>query len=54
LPIPKLAQGAPAGRRHFEFELDGLPPSVDPKGPFDLTFTVIKGERPIEVKTHLD
>ena len=54
LPIPKPAQGAPAGRRHFEFELDGLPPGVDPKGPFELTFTVIKGDRPIEVKTHLD
>lgn len=26
LPIPKPAQGAPAGRRHFGFELDGLPP----------------------------
>ncbi len=54
LPIPKPAQGAPAGRHHFEFELDGLPPGVDPKGQIDLTFTVIKGDRPIEVKTHLD
>ena len=31
LPIPQPAQGAPAGRRHFGFELDGLPPGVDPK-----------------------
>jgi len=54
LPIPKPAQGAPAGHRHFEFELDGLPPGVDPKSQVDLTFTVIKGDRPIEVKTHLD
>jgi DsbC/DsbD-like thiol-disulfide interchange protein len=54
LPIPKPAQGAPAGHRHFEFELDGLPPGVDPKGQFELTFTAIKGDRPIEVKTHLD
>ena len=54
LPIPKPAQGAPAGHRHFGFELDGLPPGVDPKGHFELTFTVVEGERAIEVKTHLD
>jgi DsbC/DsbD-like thiol-disulfide interchange protein len=54
LPIPQPAQGAPAGRRHFGFELDGLPPGVDPKGQFELTFTVVEGGRAIEVKTHLD
>lgn len=55
LPIPKPAQGAPAGRRHFSFELDGLPPGVDPnKGPFDLTFTVIEGQRAYEVTSRLD
>jgi len=54
LPIPAPAQGAPTGRVHFTFELDGLPPGVDPKGKFDLTFTVVTGERALEVKTHLD
>jgi len=54
LPIPQPAQGAPVGRRHFGFELDGLPPGVDPKAPFELTFTVVEGDRAIEVKTHLD
>jgi len=55
LPIPKPAQGAPAGRRHFSFELDGLPPGVDPnKGPFNLTFTVVEGQRAYEVSTRLD
>ncbi len=54
LPIPVPAQGAPAGVRHFGFELDGLPPGVDPKSPFELTFTVIEGDRAIEVMTHLD
>jgi len=54
LPIPVPAQGAPAGHRHFGFELDGLPPGVDPKGQFELTFTVVEGDRAIEVKTHLD
>jgi DsbC/DsbD-like thiol-disulfide interchange protein len=54
LPIPKPAQGAPPGRQHFSFELDGLPPGVDPKGLFELTFTIVKGDRATEVKTHLD
>jgi DsbC/DsbD-like thiol-disulfide interchange protein len=54
LPIPMPAQGAPAGVRHFGFELDGLPPGVDPKGAFELTFTVVEGDRAIEVTTHLD
>ena len=54
LPIPMAAQGAPAGRLHFGFELDGLPPGVDPKSPFELTFTVVEGDGAIEVKTHLD
>ena len=54
LPIPKSAQGAPPGHQHFGFELDGLPPGVDPKGAFELTFTIVKGDRATEVKTHLD
>lgn len=54
LPIPAPAPGAPTGHAHFTFELDGLPPGVDPKGKFDLTFTVVTGERALEVKTHLD
>jgi len=54
LPIPKPAPGAPPGHQHFGFELDGLPPGVDPKGPFELTFTIVKGDRATEVKTHLD
>jgi DsbC/DsbD-like thiol-disulfide interchange protein len=54
LPIPKPVKTAPAGRAQFSFELDGLPPGVDPKSQFDLTFTVVTGERAVEVKTHLD
>jgi len=54
LPVPKPAEGAPTGHRHFGFELDGLPPGVSPKGHFELTFTVVEGERAIEVKTYLD
>jgi DsbC/DsbD-like thiol-disulfide interchange protein len=54
LPIPKPAQGAPAGHQHFSFELDGLPRGVDPKGPLELTFTIVRGDRASEVKTSLD
>jgi DsbC/DsbD-like thiol-disulfide interchange protein len=54
LPIPKPTPGAPDGRRHFTFQLDGLPPGVDPKGPFALTFTVVVGDKAYETKTRLD
>jgi len=54
LPVPQPAQGAPPGHRHFGFELDGLPPGVNPKGNFELTFTVVEGTRALEVTTHLD
>jgi len=54
LPIPKPAPGAPAGHQYFGFELDGVPPGVDPKGPFELTFTIVRVGEPIEVKTRLD
>jgi DsbC/DsbD-like thiol-disulfide interchange protein len=54
LPIPKPAPGAPEGHRQFGFELDGMPPGVDPKGQFELTFTVLEGEQAYEVKSHLD
>jgi hypothetical protein len=54
LPIPKPAPGAPAGHRHFSFELDGLPPGASPTGSYDLTFTIVEGGRAMEVTTHLD
>src|SRR5262245_53653162 len=54
LPIPKLVKPAPPGRAQFNFELDGSPPGVDRKSPLDLTFTVVTGERAVEVKTRLD
>jgi DsbC/DsbD-like thiol-disulfide interchange protein len=54
LPIPKPVPAARQGRQQFAFQLDGLPPGVDPKGHFDLTFTVVEGERAYETKAHLD
>ena len=53
LPIPKPAPGAPEGHRQFGFELDGLPPGVDPKAAFEVTYTVIIGERAYEAKARL-
>lgn len=54
LPLPQPAQGAPAGRQHFSFALDGLPGGVDPKGPFALTFTVVTPTQAYEVTSRLD
>lgn len=54
LPIPKRAQGAPAGRAYFTFNLDGLPPGTDPQKPIDLTFTVVRGDKAAEITTRLD
>ena len=54
LPVPKETAGAPAGKRRFSFELDGLPPGVSPKAPAELTFTVVEGAKAFETKAHLD
>ena len=54
LPIPKPVKPAPAGRAQFSFELDGSPPGTDPKGQVDLTFTVVTGDRAVEIKSRLD
>jgi DsbC/DsbD-like thiol-disulfide interchange protein len=54
LPVPKPAPGAPNGQQRFSFELDGLPPGVDPKGPLDLTFTILRPGSAVATSTHLD
>ncbi len=55
LPIPTPVHDTQDGFEHFTFALDGLPPGVDPnKGPFELTFTVVAGQRAYEIKTRLD
>ena len=53
-PSPSPRKARRPATQHFGFELDGLPPGVDPKGPFELTFTIVKGDSATEVKTHLD
>lgn len=54
LPVPSAVPDAPAGRSRFSMGLDGLPPGTDPKGPLELTLTIVGGARPLEVKTRLD
>ena len=52
LPLPQ--QGAADGAvRHFEFELEGLPPDAKAEGAV-VTLTAISGDDAIEVTTHLD
>ena len=52
LPLPQ--QGAADGAvRHFEFELEGLPPDAKAEGAA-LTLTAVSGENAIEVTAHLD
>jgi DsbC/DsbD-like thiol-disulfide interchange protein len=52
LPLPQ--QGAAEGAvRHFEFELDGLPPDAKAEGAA-LTLTAVSGDDAIEVTAHLD
>ncbi|MGE5366065.1 MAG: protein-disulfide reductase DsbD domain-containing protein [Betaproteobacteria bacterium] len=52
LPLPQ--QGAAEGAvRHFEFELEGLPPDAKAEGAA-LTLTAVSGDDAIEVTAHLD
>ena len=52
LPLPQ--QGAIEGTvRHFEFELEGLPPGAKIEGAV-LTLTAVSGDDAIEVTAHLD
>jgi DsbC/DsbD-like thiol-disulfide interchange protein len=52
LPLPQ--QGAVDGAvRHFEFELEGLPPDAKAEGAA-LTLTAVSGDDAIEVTAHLD
>jgi DsbC/DsbD-like thiol-disulfide interchange protein len=48
LPLPEPIPGAPPGRRWFAFDLDGVPPGIDPIGA-RLRFTLVSGANAIEV-----
>ena len=52
LPVPKLLEHGPPGVERFAFELDGLPPGVNPEGAA-LKFTLAGGERAYEFNVNL-
>jgi DsbC/DsbD-like thiol-disulfide interchange protein len=53
LPVPKLLEHSPPGVKRFSFELDGLPPGVNPEGAA-LKFTLVGGERSYEFNINLE
>lgn len=53
LPVPKLLEHSPPGVKRFAFELDGLPPGVNPEGAA-LKLTLTGGDRSYEFNINLN
>src|SRR5260370_5365990 len=53
LPVPKLLEHGPPGVKRFAFELDGVPPGVNPDGAA-LKLTLVSGDRSYEFNINLD
>jgi DsbC/DsbD-like thiol-disulfide interchange protein len=53
LPVPKLVEHGPPGIKRFSFELDGVPPGVNPDGAA-LKLTLVGGDRSYEFNVNLD
>jgi DsbC/DsbD-like thiol-disulfide interchange protein len=53
LPVPKLVEHSPPGVKRFTFQLDGVPPGVDPDGAA-LKFTLVGGDRAYEFNINLN
>ena len=53
LPVPRLLEHGPPGVKRFAFELDGVPPGIDPEGAA-LKLTLVSGERSYEFNINLD
>ena len=53
LPVPKLLEHGPPGVKRFTFELDGVPPGVNPDGAA-LKLTLVGGDRSYEFNINLD
>jgi DsbC/DsbD-like thiol-disulfide interchange protein len=53
LPVPKLLEHSPPGVKRFAFELDGVPPGINPEGA-TLKLTLVSGERSYEFNINLD
>jgi DsbC/DsbD-like thiol-disulfide interchange protein len=53
LPVPDAVAGASPPLRRFVFDLDGLPPGADPAAAARLRFTLVAGDKAIEVTADL-
>jgi len=53
LPVPKLVEHGPPGIKRFSFELDGVPPGVNPEGAA-LKLTLVGGDRSYEFNINLE
>jgi len=53
LPVPKLVENSPPGVKRFSFQLEGVPPGVDPAGAA-LKLTLVGGDRSYEFNINLD
>jgi DsbC/DsbD-like thiol-disulfide interchange protein len=53
LPVPKLIEHSPPGVKRFSFQLDGVPPGVNPDGAA-LKLTLVGGDRSYEFNINLD
>jgi DsbC/DsbD-like thiol-disulfide interchange protein len=53
LPVPKLVEHGRPGIKRFSFELDGVPPGVNPEGAA-LKLTLVGGDRSYEFNVNLD
>ena len=53
LPVPKLVEHSPPGVKRFVFQLDGVPPGVNPEGAA-LKLTLVSGDRAYEFNINLD
>ena len=53
LPVPKLLEPSPPGVKRFAFQLDGVPPGVNPEGAA-LKLTLVGGDRSYEFNINLE
>jgi DsbC/DsbD-like thiol-disulfide interchange protein len=53
LPVPKPVEHSPPGVKRFSFQLDGVPPGVNPEGAA-LKLTLVGGDRSYEFNINLD
>src|SRR5215813_12994169 len=53
LPVPKLVEQSPPGVKRFAFQLDGVPPGVNPDGAA-LKLTLVGAERSYEFNVNLN